>query len=222
MDAIKLINVLNRLLSSNVLVTRKHNRLVAVSSGAFRNFFLLLSILAIAEYFLVIQFNAFKAVILFKPDVSIASSVVMYMAFMAVQLPMIVSDLKNRAMVTDLCQRVLQIDQDLVTCFPGSTQRRCQYWWIKLELVHLTCVSIMLTVRAIEMSIILSSTFGIAIVGRVLLECLMQLRLIFGQLLVEILSSQFDTLRLIAISRENLHKMVYFLDELIELKKLVS
>ncbi|KAL1380163.1 hypothetical protein pipiens_014405 [Culex pipiens pipiens] len=125
-------------------------------------------------------------------------------------------------MVLELCQRVLQIDQDLVTCFPGSTQRRCQYWWIKLELVHLTCVSIMLTVRAIQMSILFSSTFGIAIVGRVLLECLMQLRLIFGQLLVEILSSQFDTLRLIAISRENLHKMVYFLDELIELKKLVS
>lgn len=222
MDAIRLINLFNRLLSSNVLITRKLNRLVAVSSGAFRNFFVLLSIISITEYFLVAQFNEFKAIILYKPDVSIASSVVMYMAFMSIQLPMIISDLKNRTMVTDLCQRVLQIDQDLVTCFPGCAQRRCQYWWIKLELVQLTCVSIVLTVRAIELSVLLSGTFGFAIVGRLLLECFMLLRLIFGQLVAEILSSQFDTLRLMAISRENLHKMVYFLDELIELKKLVS
>lgn len=222
MDAIKLINLFNRLLSSNVLITRKHNRLVAVTAGAFRNFFVLLLIISSTEYFLVAQFDVFKTVILYKPDVSIASSVVMYMAFMAVQLPMIISDLKNRTMVTELCQRVLQIDQDLVTCFPGLAQRRCQYWWIKLELVQLTCVSIILTRRAIEMSILLSGTFGIAIVGRVLLECLLQLRLLFGQLLVEILSSQFDTLRRLAIPRENLHKMVYFLDELIELKMLVS
>lgn len=223
MDACKLINLFNNLLVGNVRIVRRYHRLCAVPSGTLRNFCLLLTMALLTTYFGMIRMHIFSNVLLVM-DVSTVAFLLMHLMIIFVQFSSILVSVRNRTFLAELFQRIIDFDQKLAMNFPRLIQQQCRrsnYGWIKLELGMLTCLAILMASRGFGVFLMIPGTTGLAMMGRILLEYNLYTRLVFGQLMVEMLAVRFETLRC-AIPRGRLRKIVDIADELDELKRMTT
>ncbi|EJY57834.1 AAEL017158-PE, partial [Aedes aegypti] len=219
MDAISLVNAFNRMLVSNVLIVRKHNRLNAISSGMVRNAVILTGV-AIVTLFITgqqmgtIQFRSHLG------DVSSISITLMYTVIMIVQFPTLAVAITKRNKLHELCKRIIRMDEEFQKHFfrpipPNS------FWWIKLQLVIATLITLYLLCHCILLSHMYPGKTALTVAGRILLQFNMAMRLIFGQLFGEILLSRFQHFQRVVTLR-NLGFFVQCLDEIDELKTLLT
>lgn len=225
MDACRLVNLFNYLLVGNVRIVRRYHRLCAVHSGTLRNFCILLTLALLTAYFGMVRMRMFSKVLLFF-DVSTVAFLLMHLMIIFVQFASILASVRNRTCLAQLFQRIIDFDRELAMNFPRLIHQQCRrrrsnYGWIKLELVLLTCIAILMASRGFGVFLVFPGTTGLAMMGRILMEYNLYTRLVFGQLMVEMLAVRYEALRC-AIPGGRLRKIVDFADELDELKRMTT
>uniref|UniRef100_A0A1S4KJP7 Gustatory receptor n=1 Tax=Culex quinquefasciatus TaxID=7176 RepID=A0A1S4KJP7_CULQU len=225
MDACRLVNLFNYLLVGNVRIVRRYHRLCAVPSGTLRNFCTLLTLALLTAYFGMVRMRMFSKVLLFF-DVSTVAFLLMHLMIIFVQFASILASVRNRTCLAQLFQRIIDFDRELAMNFPRLIHQQCRrrrsnYGWIKLELVLLTCIAILMASRGFGVFLVFPGTTGLAMMGRILMEYNLYTRLVFGQLMVEMLAVRYKALRC-AIPGGRLRKVVDFADELDELKRMTT
>ncbi|XP_052565263.1 uncharacterized protein LOC120418935 [Culex pipiens pallens] len=202
MDACRLVNLFNYLLVGNVRIVRRYHRLCAVPSRTLRNFCTLLTMALVTAYFGMVRMRMFSNVLIFS-DVSTVAFLLMHLMIIFVQISSILASVRNRTCLAQLFQKIIDFgsnapfDRELAMNFPRLIHQQCRrsnYGWIKLELGTLTCIAILMASRGFGVFLMFPGTTGLAMIGRIMLEYNLYTRLVFGQLMVEMLAVRFEAL----------------------------